>query len=159
MKPGARKSKTLSPWARWRSVPYCPDLSRLFWKPEAGGLGRWCTFLVSLLWRVRFCNEVGRREFRYHNDVVPFRYRKSLRLAPGLRLNFAKRGASLSVGGPGFTRNFSRRGVWTTISAPGTGLSYSWRSRSRRKHRGGSVLGGLVLLVLVLAVIRVLFGG
>lgn len=54
-----------------------------------------------------------------------FRFHKSIRLIPGVRLNFGKRSSSLSVGGKGFTTNFSGKGVRNTVSLPGTGLSYS----------------------------------
>ncbi len=54
---------------------------------------------------------------------MSFRFRRSLRLAPGLRINLAKHGASLSLGGRGLTANFGRRGARTTVGLPGSGLS------------------------------------
>lgn len=54
-----------------------------------------------------------------------FRFRRSVRLLPGIRLNFGLRGISTSVGGRGFTLNFSKRGVRSTVGLPGTGISYS----------------------------------
>lgn len=54
-----------------------------------------------------------------------FRFRRSIRIFPGLRINLGKRGASLSVGGHGATVNLSARGTRTTVGLPGTGLSYS----------------------------------
>jgi hypothetical protein len=54
-----------------------------------------------------------------------FRYRSSIRLAKGLRINLSKSGASLSVGRPGATVNFSKRGTRATVGLPGTGISYS----------------------------------
>lgn len=54
-----------------------------------------------------------------------FRFRKSVKIMPGVRLNFSKSGVSTSVGGRGATVNFSKRGTRTTIGIPGTGLSYS----------------------------------
>lgn len=56
---------------------------------------------------------------------MPLRFRKSVQLAPGLRLNLSKGGPSLSVGKPGATMNFSSKGVRSTVGIPGTGLSYS----------------------------------
>ena len=53
-----------------------------------------------------------------------FRFRRSVRIAPGVRVNFAKRGASVSLGGHGVTENISKRGRRTTYSVRGTGLSY-----------------------------------
>lgn len=58
-------------------------------------------------------------------DSMGFRFRQSIRLFPGFRLNLSKRGASVSMGGRGFTTNVSSRGVRNTVSLPGTGLSYS----------------------------------
>jgi hypothetical protein len=53
-----------------------------------------------------------------------FRFRRSVRLAPGLRLNLSKSGPSLSVGGRGATVNISKKGTRTTLSIPGAGISY-----------------------------------
>ncbi|MFW5634889.1 MAG: DUF4236 domain-containing protein [Erythrobacter sp.] len=61
---------------------------------------------------------------------VGLRFRKTWRIAPGLRLNLSKSGLSASMGGPGVTRNTKilghdgRRRDMTTIGLPGTGLSY-----------------------------------
>ena len=49
-----------------------------------------------------------------------FQFRSSVRIAKGVRLNFGKRGSSLSVGG----LNLSGRGVTSGFSIPGTGISY-----------------------------------
>lgn len=53
-----------------------------------------------------------------------FRFRKSVRIAPGVRINLGKKKASLSIGGRGATVNLSDRGVKTTVGIPGTGMSY-----------------------------------
>lgn len=53
-------------------------------------------------------------------------FRKSFKIAPGVRLNVGKKGiSSLSVGGKGVRVSVGKKGVRSTISAPGTGLSYS----------------------------------
>ncbi|MBW4035274.1 MAG: DUF4236 domain-containing protein [Proteobacteria bacterium] len=54
-----------------------------------------------------------------------FRFRKRIRIAPGLGINLSKSGASVSVGGRGAMLNFGRRGKRVTIGVPGTGVSYS----------------------------------
>lgn len=54
-----------------------------------------------------------------------FRYRQSIKLGPGVRLNLSRSGPSLSVGQGPVTLNYSAKGVRRTISAPGTGVSYS----------------------------------
>ncbi|GEO80633.1 DUF4236 domain-containing protein [Pararhodospirillum oryzae] len=58
-----------------------------------------------------------------------FRFRQSIRLAPGLRLNLGKRGTSLTVGRPGASVNLGRQGARATVGLPGTGLSYSTKVR------------------------------
>jgi hypothetical protein len=58
-----------------------------------------------------------------------FRYRRSVKLMAGVRLNVGKRGFSVSVGKRGATVNLSKRGVRTTVGLPGTGISYTTNSR------------------------------
>lgn len=93
---------------------------------------------------------------------MAIRFRKSIKVAPGLRLNISKSGVSTSVGGKGLTANVSKRGgVETTASIPGTGLSastsYPARKRGSREGAGLNATGwailcliGLVLVVLIL---------
>lgn len=69
---------------------------------------------------------------------MPFRFRKSVRLFPGVRLNLSKSGMSVSVGGPGATVNLSRRGHSVTLGLPGTGLSYRQQLTSPRQNRVAS---------------------
>lgn len=53
-------------------------------------------------------------------------FRKSFKVAPGVRLNVGKKGiSSVSVGGKGARVSVGKKGTRTTVSAPGTGLSYS----------------------------------
>lgn len=60
-----------------------------------------------------------------------FRFRRSVRVAPGLRINLGKKKASLSIGSRGATINVSDRGVKTTVGVPGTGMSYVDEPSSR----------------------------
>lgn len=50
------------------------------------------------------------------------RFRRSLRLAPGLHLNLSKSGVSLSAGPRGATASVGRRGVHGNVGIPGTGF-------------------------------------
>lgn len=50
------------------------------------------------------------------------RFRRSVRLAPGVRLNFSGSGISATVGGRGHSVNFGRRGTYLNAGIPGTGL-------------------------------------
>lgn len=60
-----------------------------------------------------------------------WRFRKSIKIFPGFRLNLGKRGVnSVSVGKAGFTTNISSRGVRHTVGVPGTGLSYTTKAGS-----------------------------
>ncbi len=80
------------------------------------------------------------------------RFRKSIRLGSGARLNLSKRGVGLSLGGKGFTHSIGPSGRRTTISAPGTGLSYTAHHKSGRSRGGGigSTILGLVILAIFL---------
>ena len=55
-----------------------------------------------------------------------FNFRKSLKIAPGVKLNMTKKGiSSLSVGKNGARVNIGKKGTKTTVGIPGSGLSYS----------------------------------
>lgn len=60
---------------------------------------------------------------------MAFRYRRRIRLFPGLTLNLSKNGlSSISLGGRGLSHNIpiARKGpAKTTVGIPGTGLSWS----------------------------------
>lgn len=60
-----------------------------------------------------------------------FRYRKSFKIAPGVRVNVGKSSAGISFGGNGLRYSInSKTGARTTVSIPGTGMSYTTSSRS-----------------------------
>ncbi|QXW27212.1 DUF4236 domain-containing protein [Acinetobacter johnsonii] len=69
-----------------------------------------------------------------------FGFRKSFKIAPGVRLNVGKKGiSSVSVGGKGARVSVGKKGTRTTISAPGTGLSYStFKSHSKTTRNAPS---------------------
>ncbi|SFE90725.1 Protein of unknown function [Bacillus sp. OV194] len=64
-----------------------------------------------------------------------FGFRKSFKIAPGVRLNVSKSGIGASVGGRGLRYSVNSRGSRVTASIPGTGLSYSKYSSSGKRHR------------------------
>ena len=89
-----------------------------------------------------------------------WRFRKSVRILPGVRLNFGKGGlTSSTIGGRWFKTNVGGRGVKHTVSVPGTGVSYQTDTgpaapatrRTGSRPNGGSWL--LVLLAVLLALI------
>ncbi|WP_312141156.1 DUF4236 domain-containing protein [Stutzerimonas nitrititolerans] len=66
---------------------------------------------------------------------MAIRFRKSIKIAPGVRLNVSKSGLSTSIGGKGATVNVSKRGTRVTAGIPGTGLSASQLYKSSAKKR------------------------
>ncbi len=77
------------------------------------------------------------------------RFRKTISVLPGVRLNISKSGVSASIGGKGVTLNVGRKGARGTVGLPGTGLSYSQRfprpkARGERGEASSSLLGKVV---------------
>lgn len=74
-----------------------------------------------------------------------FRFRKSIKLFPGVRLNISKTGLSTSIGGRGATINLGKNGARGTVGIPGSGLSYSerlWGGRARRQQVQSAMTAG-----------------
>lgn len=70
-----------------------------------------------------------------------FRFRKSVKICKGVKVNFSKSGASLSLGGRGHSVNIGKRSR-ATFGIPGTGLSYSTSlSGNHKKSSKGSSAG------------------
>ena len=55
------------------------------------------------------------------------RYRKSIKLLKGIKLNLSTYGPSITIGKTPFSLNVSKRGVYATASVPDTGVS--WRQK------------------------------
>lgn len=94
-----------------------------------------------------------------------FRFRRRIKLLPGVHLNVGKTGVSTSIGRRGASVTLGKRGTSANVGLPGTGLSYTTKlggAKGRRKTTpttpaptGGSwkravafVLIGLLLLAL-----------
>src|SRR5437867_5588892 len=69
----------------------------------------------------------------YESSPMGLRFRRSIKLAPGLRLNWSLGGPSLSVGPRGASMTFGRRGTYTNLGIPGTGLSIREKVGSSQK--------------------------
>ena len=87
-----------------------------------------------------------------------FRFRRSLRVAPGVRLNFSKSGVSTSIGRRGATLNISSKGARTTVGLPGTGMSYQsrrvpWSTRDRGADQRPSSLAVIVLAIVLIGLL------
>ena len=67
---------------------------------------------------------------------MSLRFRRSMKILPGVRLNFSKSTMGLSFGVPGARVSVNTRGdVYTSAGIPGTGL-YAVERRSLRKNSG-----------------------
>ena len=74
---------------------------------------------------------------------VGLRFRKSFKIAPGVRLNFSNKSTGLSFGGNGLRYSINSSGRRTSsVGIPGTGLSYvttksgkSYKSKAYQTHR------------------------
>ena len=96
-----------------------------------------------------------------------FRFRRSITLFPGVRINLSKSGVSTSIGAPGATLNVgSKRGARVTVGIPGSGLSYSeklptvaGRDAAGQKTGIGALLGWGVAVLIVAVVLFGLFAG
>ena len=83
---------------------------------------------------------------------MTLRFFRRIRVAPGLRVNLSKSGASVSIGRRGAWYTIGPRGQRMTVGAPGTGLFWT-RVMAGRGRRGfvqglglprhSSVLGGV----------------
>jgi hypothetical protein len=95
-----------------------------------------------------------------------FRFRRSIRILPGLRLNLGKRGVSASIGVRGAHVTVGHGKVRETVGIPGSGLSYTHQApaaqpapaRVQRPSPGAAriTFALIILAVAVGVVIRVL---
>lgn len=72
-----------------------------------------------------------------------FRFRKTISVLPGVKVNLSKTGVSTSVGGKGATLNVGHGKKNVTFGIPGTGLSY------RTQASAQLVLAAVVVVILV----------
>jgi hypothetical protein len=60
-----------------------------------------------------------------------FRFRKSVKIAPGVKINLSKSGMSTTIGGKSLFMSIGSRGAYLNTGIPGTGVS------ARHKITGG----------------------
>ena len=75
-------------------------------------------------------------------DCLGLRFRKSVKIAPGIKLNFNKKSTGLTFGGKGFHYTINSKGKRTkSVGIPGTGLYYSTSSSGSKNEKSkGKVL-------------------
>ena len=67
-----------------------------------------------------------------------FRFRRSIRLMPGLKMNISKRSIGFTAGGRGAHYTVNTRGRHTTaVGVPGTGMSYQRVSTPSTRRKAG----------------------
>jgi hypothetical protein len=74
---------------------------------------------------------------------MPVRFRKSIGVGKGMRLNVGKRGiSSASIKSPlGTSLNVGKRGVRQTASIPGTGISITSGGKGRKRSAAAAETG------------------
>jgi hypothetical protein len=81
-----------------------------------------------------FCAVPSKYSAEYaDNPKMGFRFRRSIKILPGIRLNFGKRGISASIGVRGAHVTFGKTGTRTTVGLPGSGLSYTHLEKPHRE--------------------------
>lgn len=103
-----------------------------------------------------------------------FRFRKRIKLLPGLHINIGKTGTSISIGRPGASINIGgKRGSSSTIGIPGTGISHTTSvpvnppaEDSQMHHQTTTkgigffrLLGYAILALFILLILRGLLAG
>src|SRR5882672_2942036 len=66
---------------------------------------------------------------------MPLRFRRSIHILPGIRLNFSKRGVSTSIGVKGAHVTLGHGKTRTTVGLPGTGLSFTYIEGARKAQQ------------------------
>lgn len=97
-----------------------------------------------------------------------FRFRKSVSLFPGVRLNIGKSGLGVSAGVKGARVGVGSKGAYTSVGISGTGISsvnYLGKGKKQnkaisaaQKPKGNALLGLLFLTAIVLTFIYPLVG-
>ncbi|MFN3627515.1 MAG: DUF4236 domain-containing protein [Parvibaculum sp.] len=64
---------------------------------------------------------------------MAFRFRRSMKIAPGVRLNIGKKGGSVSIGPRGAKLTTGTSGTRITGGIPGTGLSVTEKTGSGKR--------------------------
>jgi hypothetical protein len=94
-----------------------------------------------------------------HWPTVSLRFRRRIRIAPGVHLNLGLHGAGLSVGPRGLHVGLNRRGMYTSAGIPGTGLYAIHHLRGPSDEHpsvAGNASGFLVGILIAVALFAVL---
>lgn len=88
------------------------------------------------------------------------RFRKSIKILPGVKLNLGKKSAGVSVGTTGARYSVNSSGRKTsTVGIPGTGLSYSKSSGGKKSDKNSKTVLPWRLILAVGVLIFIFIGG
>ncbi len=87
------------------------------------------------------------------------RFRRTKKIAPGVRANFGKTGASTTFGKKGSSLTVGKQGVYANVGVPGTGLSHRVKVGAfKPDKRSIWTNGGCLSWLFVFMLIPLLFG-
>ena len=92
---------------------------------------------------------------------MSLRYRKSLKLLPGVRVNLSKSGISTTIGPKGASVNIGKKGTYLNTGVPGTGLYDRTKisapqPRPARSSNAGPALYVVLIMVVVIGLVLML---
>jgi hypothetical protein len=85
-----------------------------------------------------------------------FRFRRSFKVVPGIRINLGKRGVSVSAGVRGAHVTLGPTGTRTTVGIPGTGISYTKHVGHERMRSGSRRAVPIFAVVLILTALGII---
>jgi len=91
-----------------------------------------------------------------------WRFRRSIKILPGVRINISKKGiSSASVGPRGLSTTVGKDGVHQNVGVPGTGVSYRTKitGTPSRAGNGASDRGSFIFAMCLLFFFFLLFVG
>jgi hypothetical protein len=96
---------------------------------------------------------------RFGTKAMSLRFRRRVRILPGVHLNLGLHGAGVSVGPRGLHLGVNRRGMYTSAGIPGTGLYAVHHIRTGSEdHEVRGVAGAFVAGLLIAVAIMILLG-
>lgn len=86
-----------------------------------------------------------------------FKFRKRIKIVPGIHINVGKTGVSTSIGKRGSTINIGKNGTKATFGIPGTGLSYSTKLSGKTNVKPKTKLERLISFFIYIVLFVVIY--
>lgn len=87
-----------------------------------------------------------------------FKFRKRIKIAPGIHINVGKTGISTSIGKRGSTINIGKNGTKATFGIPRTGLSYSTKLSGKKNKKPATTAQKIGAAIMYLIIFFVIYG-